>query len=98
MSEGIPSALGDFPVFLYNGKFSNQARSTLMAETFNGVAVPTDGARISYKEGRDQAPDNPIVPFIEGEGTGRDTWKASVRKFNAAGGKAYKGKRRGAWY
>ena len=54
-----------------------------MAETFNGVAVPADGARITYKDGRYQIPDNPVVPFIEGDGTGRDIWKASVRVFNA---------------
>ena len=69
-----------------------------MAESFNGVAVPTEGARISYKDGRYQVPDNPIVPFIEGDGTGRDIWKASVRVFNAAVERAYKGKRRVAWY
>jgi len=69
-----------------------------MADSFNGVAVPADGARITYKDGRYQIPDNPIVPFIEGDGTGRDIWKASVRVFNAAVEKAYKGKRRVAWY
>jgi isocitrate dehydrogenase len=69
-----------------------------MADSFNGVAVPPDGARITYKDGRYQVPDNPIVPFIEGDGTGRDIWKASVRVFNAAVEKAYKGKRRVAWY
>jgi len=69
-----------------------------MADSFNGVAVPADGARITYKDGRYQIPDNPIVPFIEGDGTGRDIWKASVRVFNAAVDKAYKGKRRVAWY
>ncbi len=69
-----------------------------MAQSFNGVAVPADGARITYKDGRYQIPDNPIVPFIEGDGTGRDIWKASVRVFNAAVEKAYKGKRRVVWY
>jgi isocitrate dehydrogenase len=69
-----------------------------MAESFNGVAVPADGARITYKDGRYQIPDNPIVPFIEGDGTGRDIWKTSVRVFNAAVEKAYKRKRRVAWY
>jgi len=69
-----------------------------MADSFNGVAVPADGARITYNDGRYQVPDNPIVPFIEGDGTGRDIWKASVRVFNAAVEKAYKGKRRVAWY
>jgi isocitrate dehydrogenase len=69
-----------------------------MADSFNGVAVPADGARITYKDGRYQIPDNPIVPFIEGDGTGRDIWKASARVFNAAVEKAYKGKRRVVWY
>ena len=69
-----------------------------MAQSFNGVAVPADGARITYKDGSYQIPDNPIVPFIEGDGTGRDIWKASVRVFDAAVEKAYKGKRHVAWY
>ncbi len=69
-----------------------------MGESFNGVAVPADGARINYKNGQYQVPDNPIIPFIEGDGTGRDIWKASVRVFNAAVEKAYKGKRKVAWY
>jgi isocitrate dehydrogenase len=69
-----------------------------MGDSFNGVAVPADGARISYKDGKYVIPDNPIVPFIEGDGTGRDIWKASVRVFDAAVEKAYKGKRRVAWY
>jgi isocitrate dehydrogenase len=69
-----------------------------MGESFNGVAVPADGARITYKNGQYQVPDNPIIPFIEGDGTGRDIWKASARVFNAAVEKAYKGKRKVAWY
>src|SRR5215470_5072202 len=75
-----------------------QRKESFMAQSFNGVAVPADGARITYKNGRYQIPDNPILPFIEGDGTGRDIWKASVRVFNAAVEKAYKGKRRVAWY
>src|SRR5215472_13651668 len=69
-----------------------------MADLFNGVAVPKDGARISYAGGKYQVPDRPIVPFIEGDGTGRDIWKAAVRVFDAAVEQAYKGKRRVAWY
>jgi isocitrate dehydrogenase len=69
-----------------------------MGDSYNGVAVPADGARISYNGGQYQIPDNPIIPFIEGDGTGRDIWKASVRVFDAAVEKAYKGKRRVAWY
>jgi isocitrate dehydrogenase len=69
-----------------------------MADSFNGVAVPGSGKRITYADGKYQVPDHPIVPFIEGDGTGRDIWKASVRVFDAAVEKAYKGKRRVAWY
>src|SRR5882724_5427704 len=69
-----------------------------MTASYNGLLVPVNGAGITYCNGRYQVPDNPIVPFIEGDGTGRDIWKASVRVFDAAVEKAYKGKRRVAWY
>src|ERR1700731_3671227 len=69
-----------------------------MAGSYNGLAVPADGKKIGYKSGRYQVPDTPVIPFIEGDGTGRDIWKASVRVFNAAVEKAYKGKRHVAWY
>jgi len=69
-----------------------------MAESYNGVAVPANGARISYSGGKYMVPDQPIIPFIEGDGTGRDIWKASARVFDAAVQKAYKGKRKVAWF
>src|SRR5499425_1245076 len=69
-----------------------------MAGSYNGVAVPSDGKKIGYASGKYDIPDHPIIPFIEGDGTGRDIWKASLRVFNAAVEKAYKGKRRVAWY
>ena len=69
-----------------------------MSASYNGVAVPANGAKIGYSAGKYSVPDNPIIPFIEGDGTGRDIWKASVRVFDAAVEKAYKGKRRVAWY
>src|ERR1700724_3356946 len=69
-----------------------------MAGTYNGVAVPGDGKKIGYANGRYNVPDNPIIPFIEGDGTGRDIWKASVRVFDAGVKKAYQGKRSVAWY
>src|SRR5579864_8546199 len=69
-----------------------------MAGTYNGVAVPADGKTIGYAGGKYNVPDNPIIPFIEGDGTGRDFWKASLRVFNAAVERAYKDKRRVAWY
>jgi isocitrate dehydrogenase len=69
-----------------------------MAASYNGAALPSDGAPITFKYGKFQIPDNPILPFIEGDGTGRDIWKASRRVFDAAVEKAYNGKRRVAWY
>ena len=45
-----------------------------------------------------QVPDNPIIPFIEGDGTGRDIWRASVRVFDASVAKAYGGKKKIAWH
>jgi isocitrate dehydrogenase len=70
-----------------------------MAEVFNGIPVPEDeGQKITHTDGRFQVPDNPIIPFIEGDGTGRDIWKASVRVFDAAVEKAYDGERKVVWY
>ncbi len=57
----------------------------------------TQDARITISNGTLQVPDNPIIPFIEGDGTGPDIWRASVRVFDAAVEKAYGGKRRVQW-
>jgi isocitrate dehydrogenase len=65
---------------------------------FNAVPTPTDGKQISVQSGRAQVPDNPIIPFIEGDGTGPDIWRASQRVFDAAVKKAYGGQRRIVWY
>jgi isocitrate dehydrogenase len=68
-----------------------------MAE-YKIVKVPTDGAKITMGANKQlQVPDNPIIPFIEGDGTGRDIWRASVRVFDAAVEKAYKGKKKIRW-
>jgi isocitrate dehydrogenase len=69
-----------------------------MKTTYNGIAVPADGQAIGYGNSALQVPDNPIIPFIEGDGTGRDIWQASRRVFDAAVAKAYGGKRRVAWF
>ena len=62
------------------------------------VTVPSDGQPISLDPiGRLLVPDHPILPFIEGDGTGPDLWRAAVRVFDAAVAKAYGGKRRVAW-
>jgi isocitrate dehydrogenase len=59
---------------------------------------PKEGGRIEIKNGELQVPEQPIIPFIEGDGTGRDIWRASQRVFDAAVEKAYGGKRRLVWY
>ncbi len=69
-----------------------------MKSSYNGVAVPSGGKAIDYANGKFNVPDNPIIPFIEGDGTGRDIWKASRTVFDAAVERAYSGKRRVVWY
>ena len=59
--------------------------------------TPPEGGRISIREGRLEVPDHPVIPFIEGDGTGRDIWRASVRVFDAAVAKAYGGERQIVW-
>lgn len=59
--------------------------------------VPPRGEGIVYKNGTLSVPNNPIIPFVEGDGTGPDIWRASVRVFDAAVEKAYQGQRRIAW-
>jgi len=61
------------------------------------IVVPEQGARITIDDGKLTVPDNPIVPFIEGDGTGPDIWRATVRVLDAAVEKAYGGKRKIHW-
>jgi isocitrate dehydrogenase len=65
--------------------------------TFQNVKVPSGGEKIYIRNGVLQVPDNPIIPFIEGDGTGRDIWKASKRVFDAAVEKSSKGARQIHW-
>ena len=66
--------------------------------SFNNHPIPANGQRIEFRDGEYVIPDRPIIPFVEGDGTGRDIWKASRRVFDAAVEKAYGGKRAVAWY
>src|SRR5213080_3041645 len=61
------------------------------------MATTTQGDTITISSGRLIVPDHPIIPFIEGDGTGPDIWRASVRVFDAAVEKAYGGRRKIAW-
>jgi isocitrate dehydrogenase len=61
------------------------------------ITPPPQGAKIGIQDGKLRVPENPIIPFIEGDGTGPDIWRASVRVMDAAVAKAYGGKRRIHW-
>ena len=68
-----------------------------MAE-FKDLTPPTDGTAITRQDGALVVPDDPIIPFIEGDGIGRDIWRASVRVFNAAVEKTFDGAKRVVWF
>jgi isocitrate dehydrogenase len=67
-------------------------------QQFVHLTPPTEGTAITRRGGELVVPDNPIVPFIEGDGTGPDIWKASVRVFDAAVAKAFGGKKKIVWF
>ncbi len=69
-----------------------------MKVSYNGRGLPADGAAIGYAGGKFHVPDKPIIPFIEGDGTGRDIWRAAQRMFDAAVECAYGGERSVAWF
>jgi isocitrate dehydrogenase len=61
------------------------------------ISAPANGGTITISNGKLHVPDNPIIPFIEGDGIGADVWRASQRVMDAAVAKAYGGKRKIAW-
>src|SRR5690606_37683020 len=66
---------------------------------FEQYSLPTEGERITIDaNGKLNVPNNPIIPFIEGDGTGPDIWNASKRILDAAVEIAYKGEKKIAWY
>jgi isocitrate dehydrogenase len=65
--------------------------------SYKNIQVPENGEKITINDGVLQVPDNPIIPFIEGDGTGPDIWRASVRVLDSAVEKAYGGKRKLHW-
>lgn len=62
------------------------------------LVPPASGQKVTVQNGKLMIPDNPIIPFIEGDGTGPDIWRASQRVFDAAVQKAYGGKRKIVWF
>jgi isocitrate dehydrogenase len=67
-------------------------------DSYNNIPVPADGQPIEFREGKFLVPDRPILPFIEGDGTGPDIWRAARRVFDAAVQRAYGGRRQVVWY
>ncbi len=65
---------------------------------YTKLVPPAEGGKISIHDGSLNVPDNPVIPFIEGDGTGPDIWRASQRVFDAAVQKAYGGKRKIVWF
>jgi isocitrate dehydrogenase len=65
---------------------------------YTHLTPPREGSAITVKSGQVVVPANPIVPFIEGDGTGPDIWRASVRVFDAAVAKAFGGSRKVVWF
>jgi len=71
-----------------------------LARTFNGLTPPADGQEITWREAENrlEVPDRPIIPFIEGDGTGPDIWRATRRVLDGGVEKVYGGSRSIAWF
>lgn len=69
----------------------------VVEKKYNGISVPA-GERITFLNGKPICPTRPIIPFIEGDGTGADIWRASKRVIDAAVERAYKGEKSIAWF
>ena len=65
---------------------------------YQKLTPPAKGEKITFKNGNLVVPDNPIVPFIEGDGIGPDIWKATQNVLDSAIEKAYGGKRKIEWF
>ncbi len=77
---------------------SGTLRSQLAAQPLETLTVPREGKPIEIRGGALYVPDIPVIPYIEGDGTGPDIWRATVRVLDAAVTKAYGGRRRIAWF
>src|SRR5208337_4526462 len=86
-----------------NERMSESIKQALQAPSGDALMAspkpepPANGVRITIQSGKLSVPDHPILPFIEGDGTGPDIWRASVRVIDAAVEKAYNGKKKIAW-
>jgi isocitrate dehydrogenase len=71
---------------------------TTAMPTYSSLTPPSEGEAITMRDGALRVPDAPIIPFIEGDGTGPDIWRASRVVFDAAVERAYGGRRRIVWF
>src|ERR1700723_2822709 len=90
--------MGGLELFVGASTYPSAERNASMQKSYNGLSLPNGGEAIQYADGKYKIPDHPIIPFIEGDGTGRDIWRASERVFDAAVEKAYGGKRAVKWF
>ncbi len=74
------------------------AEELLVPPTYNGLTPPADGETIQWSDGKLVVPHRPLVPFIEGDGTGPDIWRATKRVLDAAVDRAYGGTRTIVWF
>jgi isocitrate dehydrogenase len=72
--------------------------SILSAPTYKELRTPTEGDPIAMRDGKLEVPSHPIIPFIEGDGTGPDIWRAAQQVFDGAVTKAYGSSRRIVWF
>src|ERR1700728_1549017 len=77
---------------------SGLTRASIDASMAYKDITPPAGGKISIKDGVLTVPDNPVIPFIRGDGTGRDIWAASEKVFGGAVKKAWGGKKKIAWF
>src|SRR6185312_11239482 len=88
------------PISGHAGRFSGVSVPIALIQSVRRnrlMTVSTQGDAITMRDGRLQVPTHPVIPFIEGDGTGPDIWRASQHVFDGAVERAYGGKRRIAW-
>jgi isocitrate dehydrogenase len=83
--------------FAFNKTIKNFYEECVMG-SYSRLNPPGEGQKVAMQNGKLVVPDQPIIPFIEGDGTGPDIWRASQMVFDAAVAKAYGGKRRIVWF
>src|SRR5215210_275759 len=94
---GHPTRLRDTPQTFDSVATRIGTMSAISALTQQSSSPALDGQPITFRAGRLQVPATPIIPFIEGDGTGPDIWRAARLVFDGAVARAYGGKRRIAW-